>query len=150
MLNGAPAIGWGRFFRQLTPQRQRRLERALSEGGLLLGEYTELVERACLRAYQLQGESPGWERAGVKKAAEAIAGDLISSYVKRKRLFLLVRAATESVIVARLCGAFPEEMPMLQQAPTTACYQAALSASYKLGLRRRIHARIEALKRAER
>jgi hypothetical protein len=62
MLTGLPRVSWRRFFRHLTTQGQRELERALADCGLLLGEYMELVERAYLEAYVLREASPGRER----------------------------------------------------------------------------------------
>ena len=109
MLSGLPHVSWRRFFRHLTTQGQRELERALAEGGLLLGEYMELVERAYLEAYALKVANPGRERADLDVAALAVAARLIGGYVRRKRLFLLLAASREGPAWAKLSGALPRE-----------------------------------------
>jgi len=40
--SGPPTVSWCRFFRSLTPEGQGSLEQALSQSGLLLGEYIRL------------------------------------------------------------------------------------------------------------
>lgn len=148
MLSGLPHVSWRRFFRRLSARDQRELERALAEGGLLLGEYMELVERAYLEAYALKVANPGRERADLDVAAFAVAARLIGGYVRRKRLFLLLAASREGPAWARLSGALPRETytaGFLQGGPHS---RLALSPSYKRRLRQRIHGQMEEMKRA--
>ena len=148
MLTGLPRVSWRRFFRHLTTQGQRALERALADCGLLLGEYMELVERAYLEAYALRQASPGRERADLDVAALAVAARLIGGYVGRKRLFLLLVASRQGQAWAKLSGALPRETcaaDFLQGGPHL---RLALSPSCKRRLRQRIHAQMKVMKRA--
>lgn len=143
-----PRVSWQRFFHRLTPQGQGDLEFALSESGLLLGEFMELVERAYLEAYLLRESSLGRERIDLPAAGRTIARNLLSSYISRKRLFLLLRVASEGLAWAKLSGAFPgdaDAADFLRGAPYS---QTGLSPSQKLRLRQRIHAQIEVMRRA--
>lgn len=80
--------------------------------------------------------------------AHALAAKLLSRYIRRKRLFLPLRAATEGLAWAKLSGALPREACTADFLGHTPLLRVGLSPSYKMGLRRRIHARIEEMKRA--
>jgi len=148
MLTGLPRVSWRRFFRHLTTQGQRELERALADCGLLLGEYMELVERAYLEVYVLREARHGWEQADLDVTAQAIAARLIGGYVRRKRLFLLLTASRDGLAWAKLSGALPRETyaaDFLQGGPRL---RLALSPSCKRRLRQRIHAQMKVMKHA--
>ncbi|MDP2674218.1 MAG: hypothetical protein Q8Q00_04835 [Dehalococcoidia bacterium] len=148
MLTGLPRVSWRRFFRHLTTQGQRELERALADCGLLLGEYMELVERAYLEAYVLQEASPGGERVDLDVTAQAVAARLIGGYVTRKRLFLLLVASRQDQAWAKLSGALPRETYAADCSWHTPPLRVGLSPSYKRRLRQRIHAQMKVMKRA--
>jgi len=87
----------------------------------------ELVERAYLEAYLLQEATLGWERVDLEATAQMIAAKVLSSYIRRKRLFLFLRVAEEGLAWARLSGALPGEAaatdflpraPSLQEGPS--------------------------------
>ncbi len=123
MLVSYPDINWRKFFGRLTPEGQQALERTLADAGLLLGEYMELVERAYLEAFFLRQAGHAAVRLEVEADAQTIAGNLVGSYARRKRVFCQVR---------------------------TGCQTASPSPTQKLLLQGRIHAGIEAMKRERR
>lgn len=138
-----PQISWKRFFGRLTPVGQRSLERALADGGLLLGEYMELVERAYLQAYLLRENTPS-RHGDLVMDAQVMAESLVRSYAARKREWILKTAAyraAASQSAVRPPEAIEGMTVDLPPLPDT------LSPYRKMRLRRRIHVRIEAMKR---
>ncbi len=120
MLASYPEISWRKFFDGLTPEGQRAFECSLSDAGLLLGEYMELVERAYLDASFLRQIGNATVRLEIEADAQTVAGNLVGSYVRRKRVFRQIRTGCQS--------AFPSPVE-------------------KLALRLRIHVSIERLRR---
>jgi hypothetical protein len=143
-----PDISWKIFFERLTPEGQRCLESALVDGGILLGEYMEIVERAYYEAFLLQQSTKPSFGADLRMNAEAIAADRVRSYASRKRQFVRERARSAQAAFGQsahaLTGGVVEGVPA-----GTAGRPSLLSSFGRLQRRRQIHQRIEAMKRAQ-
>lgn len=138
-----PEITWNRFFARLTQAGQRSLERALADGGLLLGEYMELVERAYLQAYLMRKRDAPARPDLIMAYAQDMAEKLVRSYAARKREWVLRNTAYRTA--AWQATAYPPEA-MEGMTAGILPLPDILSAYRKLRLRRRIHASIESMK----
>lgn len=148
MAAAAVLVDWRGLFRSLTPARQRALEGALVEMGLVLGEYTELVERAFLEAYASTRSKLLADEADLQAAALRSAATLLASYSRRKRMFLLL-SGRENLAWTSVAGALPGEMRTRDFSTHTPSSVRASSIWQRQQLRRRIHHRLEEIKRGD-
>lgn len=127
--------------------RQRTFERSLVKMGLGLGEYMELVERAFLEAHALKRAGILPDEPELQPAALRIAAKLTASYTRRKRLFVLL-SALGNLGCPRAFGSFPQEVRAADFPESVPSWVApASSGGRKQQLRRRIHRRLEEIKR---
>ena len=132
-----PLIDWSAYFRDLSGGQQVWLESTLAQKGLSLGEFMELAERALIEAritFQ-----PKTERE-LEAAVLHVSSALLTRYSMRKRIFLL-KVRTER---NRLGLSNNRPVDLSEYAAVAATDD---SAAWQDALRRRIHARIEALKK---
>ena len=144
---GCLYLRWDIFFRRLTPEAQQELEISLSDSGLLLGEYMELVERAYQQAYEMQGLSAGWNRMDFDATAQKFAADLLASYVWRKRLFSMISVGEQALTRANLSGVLPSKIRAADLSRAARYFKSSRSRRQRFRLRERVHAQIEEAKR---
>ena len=137
-------VNWSRFFRGLTPARQRRFERALAESGLVVGEYMELVERAAMETLAAgQRSLPG--SVDFAAVARSRAVELLASYSRRKCLYALLQLSIESLGWAMYSGVSAREVCVFDFRRPDSFPERGMQLR---ALRCRIHRRIEEIKRA--
>lgn len=87
---GTLRLNWRHFFSGMTPRTEVALARCLSDIGLSLGEYMELMEEAYLQTVAVSRQDD-LTRAQVDARAKKLARQRIQSYARAKRRFVLTR-----------------------------------------------------------
>jgi hypothetical protein len=116
--------------------------------GLVLGEYTDLVERAFIEAKSLKGRELLPDEVDLQATSLRIAATLLSSYSRRKRMFLLL-SGRDNFAWASVAGAQTGAMRTRDFSTLTPSSVRASSIWQKQQLKRRIHHRLEEIKRGD-